>query len=186
MKSDEPQPSDAFLMDLEQDHGASVALGLSGLAASLGTARVREDTRAGLLRALDSYARFERFEADVAQILGFSREQAAAALCRIDDAGAWQVYAPGIAFLPVSASPDAGFALSGFLRVDAGMDFPEHEHLGEELTFVLQGAFEESSSGKVYRPGEPARMAAGTRHKFRVPAGGPHLVGLATVKVGLR
>ena len=188
MKPTEPDDGDPFLRDLGDTLGASSggAVGLGSVAASLGSVAASAGSRALLLAGLHAYDRFERFESAVADLLQLSRSEAAAALRRIDDASAWLPQGPGIAFLPVAGGPEAGFFLSGFLRVEAGVDFPEHEHLGEEVTLVLQGAFEESVSGIVFRPGEPAHMAAGTRHRFRVPADGPHLVGLATVKVGMR
>ena len=51
---------------------------------------------------------------------------------------------------------------------------------------MLQGAFEESVSREVFRPGQPSRMPGGSRHTFRVLADGPDLVGLVTVKTGVR
>jgi hypothetical protein len=194
MKPTHPQDSDRFLLELDAYLGecrasalalASVANGLQPMAATAATAATA-DGRARLLTELQPYDRFARFEPAVAELLQITPAEAAAALRRIDEPSAWLPQGPGIAFLPVPGAPEAGFFLSGFLRVEAGMEFPEHEHLGEEITLVLQGAFEESVSGQVFLPGEPAHMAAGTHHKFRVPEAGPHLLGLATVKVGLR
>jgi anti-sigma factor ChrR (cupin superfamily) len=88
--------------------------------------------------------------------------------------------------LPIAGGPDSDFVFSGFLRVEAGTTFPPHEHLGEEITFVLQGAFEESVSGEVFTPGRPSIMPSGSRHTFRVLADGPHLIGLITVRGGAR
>jgi hypothetical protein len=175
---------DAFLAELADPEaaGRGLARATDGLAALPAIA----GSRARLLEALDPYQRFARFERAVADLLQVSPAQAAAALRSIDDGAAWQVQAPGVAYLPVAASPDAGFFLAGFLRVAAGLEFPLHEHLGEEVTLVLQGAFEESQSRAVFRPGEPSRMPAGSRHTFRALPGGPDLVGLVTVKTGVR
>lgn len=184
MKVTESSSSDAFLRDLADP--AAAALGMASAAATLASEVVRPDARTHLLGSLDPYARFARFESEVARILDLPLSEAAAALRRIDDPSAWQPQTPHIAYLPVASGPGAGFFLSGFLRVDAGHELPEHEHLGEELTLVLQGAFVDSASGTRFLPGEPALMLGGTRHKLQVPADGPHLVGLVTVKTGIR
>ena len=184
MKVTESSTSDAFLRDLADP--AAAALGMASAAATLAGEAVSPAGRGRLLQALDPYERFARFEAAVARILELPLPTAAAAMRRIDDPAAWQPQTPHIAYLPVVSGPGAGFFLCGFLRVDAGHELPEHEHLGEELTMVLQGAFVESASGSLFLPGEPAIMPAGTRHKLHVPADGPHLVGLVTVKTGIR
>jgi hypothetical protein len=184
VKSVETSDGDAFLSDLaELGEGAS---GLEGVAQSLPDLPAGADARARILGQLDPYARFARFEAAVADLLHVSRDEAAAALKRIDDASAWQEQAPGLAYMSVPSGPDADYFLSGFLRVDAGLEFPPHEHLGEEITFVLQGAFVETNSGQLFRPGQPSIMPGGSQHTFRVLAGGPNLIGLITVKVGVR
>lgn len=177
---------DPFLIDLEPIDAESGRTGVVHVTESLGSIPLETMMRARILDALHPYDRFARFEADVAGLLQVSREDAAAALARIDDATAWQVQAPGIALLPVPCGPNAGYVYTGFIRVEAGTTFPQHEHLGEELTYVLQGAFEEDSAGLRFGPGEPARMAAGTRHGFVVPADGPHLVGLVTLRTGFK
>ena len=177
---------DPFMLDLEPIDAESARAGVLHLSEALEALSSDAQARGRILDALKPYDRFARFEAAVADLLQVSRVEAAAALARIDDATAWQEQAPGIALLPVACGPNAGFVYSGFIRVEAGLTFPQHEHLGEELTFVLQGAFEEDSQGLRFGPGEPARMATGTRHGFRVPPDGPHLVGLVTLHTGFR
>jgi anti-sigma factor ChrR (cupin superfamily) len=186
MKASEPEREDGFLAELPDLATAGAGLCAALAADNLATPPLRPAARGQLLDQLRPYDRFARFESAVAELLQISQPEAAAALQRIDDASAWQPQLPGVAYLPVVSGPDAGLFLSGFLRVDAGLVLPEHEHLGEEVTYVLQGGFEESISGKLFLPGEPATMQAGTRHSFRVPADGPHLVGLVAIKGGVR
>jgi hypothetical protein len=169
-----------------QAPGLGAGAGLCSLADDLVALESSPQARARVLDDLRPYDRFARFEAAVAELLQLPHADAAAALRCIDDPAAWLPQAPGVSYLPVASGPNAGFFLAGFLRVEAGLEFPEHEHLGEEITLVLQGAFEEGNSGMLFRPGEPSYMPPGSRHTFRVPADGPHLVGLATVKRGLR
>jgi anti-sigma factor ChrR (cupin superfamily) len=186
MKSADSSTSemDGFLQDLA-DLGQPGA-GLTYASARLAPLPVSTAERSRLLAALDPYERFARFERAVAELLRISRADAAAALRRIDDPSAWQQQGPGLEYLAVPGGQGSDFFLSGLLRLKAGLTFPEHEHLGEELTFVLQGALEDSVSHAVFGPGQPSRMPAGSRHSFRVPAGGPDLVGLVTVQTGIR
>jgi quercetin dioxygenase-like cupin family protein len=187
MKFPDPKEHhDPFLLDLEAIDAKIARMGVLHVSDALGALPSGGDARWRILDALLPYDRFARFESEVADLLQVSREEAAVALARIDDAKAWQAQAPGIALLPVPCGPNAGFVYTGFIKVEAGVAFPQHEHLGEELTYVLQGAFEEDSQGLRFGPGEPARMAAGTRHGFRVPPDGPHLVGLVTLRTGFR
>lgn len=187
MKSPDPKDhDDPFLLDLESIDAENARSGVLHVSDALGELSSDAGARSRILDVLKPYDRWARFEQAVAALLQVSREEGAAALARIDDTSAWQVQAPGIALLPVPSGPNAGYAYSGFIRVAAGLTFPQHEHLGEELTYVLQGAFEEDSQGLRFGPGEPALMAAGTRHGFRVPPDGPHLVGLVTLRTGFR
>jgi quercetin dioxygenase-like cupin family protein len=183
---DSTDHDDSFLLDLEPLEAFTAREGLWQLSASLTVAVSARSERARVLASLHPYQRFARFEAAVAQILGVSNVQAAAALSQIDDERAWRTLALGISLLPLAAAEERGFAVSGFLRVAAGTVFPRHEHLGEELTYVLQGAFEDDSNGCRFGPGEPARMPMGSRHGFSVPAQGPHLVGLVTIRNGFQ
>jgi ChrR Cupin-like domain len=187
MKFDDPSRldhdvQDAFLRGLIEADAAGAELVPSALADTELASGASD--RARLLAALDPSERFARFEPAVAELLQLSREQARSALARIDDATAWVEVAPGMAYLPLECGAGSSFTLNGFIRIDAGLNTPEHEHLGEEVTLVLQGCFADSSGARYYA-GEPARQAKGTRHSFSVPADGPHLVGLAAVQTGV-
>jgi hypothetical protein len=184
MDDDSTDHDDSFLLDLEPLEAVIARECLEQLTDSLTTSASSPPERAQPLARLHPYERFARFESEVAEILGVSNVQAAAALSQIDDDSAWRPLAPGISLLPLTAAEERGYAVSAFLRVDAGAVFPRHEHLGEELTYVLQGAFEDDATGHRVGPGEPAFMKAGTQHGFVVPAAGPHLVGLVTIKAG--
>jgi anti-sigma factor ChrR (cupin superfamily) len=180
---DHEQDDDAFLRDLALTDAAGAKLIPAALEASELDASAA--VRGRVLAALDPYERFARFESAVAELLDVSRKQARIALTRIDDPAAWVEVGPGMAYQPLECGPGASFTIAGFIRVDAGLDTPEHEHLGEEVTLVLQGCFADSSGARFYA-GEPARQAKGTRHSFSVPADGPHLVGLAAVETGVK
>jgi anti-sigma factor ChrR (cupin superfamily) len=77
-------------------------------------------------------------------------------------------------------------ALRGFVRVRAGVEFPQHDHLGDEAVMIMQGFYADSASGEVFGPGDTPRQTVDTRHSFRVFADGPDLLGLVVAQGGLR
>jgi hypothetical protein len=175
---------DAFGRDVED--AAAVDLGLSYVASELPTIPPPADFRARLLGAALPEQRLARYAEPIAALLDIDRTAAEALISRIDDASAWIDFLPGISLLPAPAGPLAWGALRGFVRVRAGFEFPEHEHLGDEAVMIMQGYYSDSITGEVFGPGDTPRMAADTRHSFRVLADGPDLLGLVVAHNGLR
>lgn len=52
----------------------------------------------------------------------------------------------------------------GFVSLEPGTPFPEHEHLGKESVLVLTGTLIDLTSGDRYGPGDLVEMGAGTVH----------------------
>jgi putative transcriptional regulator len=178
------QPSDAFLRELAD--ADAHALGLECLADALPARARAASLRARVLASAAQQPRLARFAAQVAELLDVGLERAHALLARLDHASAWTPELPGISFLWVDGGPRVADALRGFVRVHAGQEFPEHAHLGDEVTLVLQGGFEDPTRGRVFRPGDLDRMAAGTSHHFRAADGGVDLLKLSVVHAGIR
>ena len=107
-------------------------------------------------------------------------------LTKVDDPKNFSLELPGISFCWVEGGPSVQDAVRGFVRVESGVAFPEHEHFGEENVLVLQGSYTDSVTGEVFRPGDIATMSAGSSHGFVVPANGPDLLKLSVVRKGLR
>jgi hypothetical protein len=167
------------------DRDAAFALGLQQVSEALSPLAPPPGLRARLLDNAQPAARFARFENAVAQLLDLDLDHAKQLIARLDDASAWTQELPGISFLWVDGGPRVADAIRGFIRVDAGQEFPQHEHLGEEITLVLQGRFDDRDRGVVLVPGDIDRMPAGTSHGFRVRPGIDGLK-LAVVHTGLR
>ena len=144
------------------------------------------ELRERLLGDARSEGRLARFAGAVAELLDVGTAKAKELLERIDDPSAWSLELPGISFLWVEGGPSVANAVRGFVRVAAGQEFPDHEHLGDETVLVLQGGFEDVQRGKVFLPGDVDKMPTGTNHGFRALPGGPDLVKLAVVQTGLR
>jgi putative transcriptional regulator len=183
---------DAFLEDVarnaqdtNEDTNEDLAgLGLSRLSAALAPIAPPPSLRAQLLAAAEPQARLARFAGSVAELLDLGIDKAKALLERIDDPTAWVDELPGIQFLWVDGGPRVVAAVRGFLRVEPGQAFPDHEHLGDEVTLVLQGGFEDPARGLTFRAGDIDRMPQGTTHMFRALPGVP-LLKLSVVQTGL-
>ncbi|MET0387527.1 MAG: hypothetical protein ABW321_16270 [Polyangiales bacterium] len=177
---------DRFLSDLEALEGsAAPELGLLALVDEVSPLTAAPDQRSRLMAAATRQHRLARFESQVAELLDVGPDKARELLGRIDDPTAWSHELPGISFLWVEGGPKVEGALRGFIRVEAGVDFPHHEHLGDEASLVLEGGFEDRGRGRVFRVGDIDHMAAGTEHAYRALSDGPDLLALAVIHTGL-
>lgn len=182
---------DAFLQELEALHGVhdahdAAGAGLEGLAAALEPVAPSAERRAQLMAAIPARGRYERFAAQVAELLDVALDRARALLDRLDDVSLFCEEMPGIALCWLEGGPGTLNAVRGFVRVAAGTRFPEHAHLGEEKVLVLQGSYFDPGCGRAFRPGDLAVMPPGTAHDYVVPADGPDLVMLSVTQVGLQ
>lgn len=77
---------------------------------------------------------------------------------------------PAVHLLHLQGGPAIAGADAGLVRVEGGVHFPEHRHLGEERTLILEGEALESS-GLTRRPGDALSMPAESSHSFEVAPG---------------
>lgn len=146
----------------------------------------RAAARERLLASVPATGRFARFAEATAKILDLGIEQAKALLDRLQDESLFEQELPGVSFYWCEGGPAVANAVRGFVRVKAGTQFPDHEHIGDEIVLVLQGSFVDTTRGITFHAGETDVMKAGTSHEFAVPAGGPDLLKLSVTQVGLR
>jgi quercetin dioxygenase-like cupin family protein len=181
---------DDFLRDLEalcSDEG--LAADAQQLTAAL-SAEVPAEAAPGALRgrllaALDHVSRFERFADAVAQLLDIERSRAEQLLDQLDNRERFYELMPGIELFWVEGGPRVANAVRGFVRVASGLEFPEHEHLGEERVLVLQGSFHDPTRDRTFRPGEISVMPRGSSHLHIVPEHGPDLLMLSVIQDGV-
>lgn len=108
--------------------------------------------------------RLDRYTNSLARFFDLTEAQARELLARIDVSEEWMEGPDtGISVLPVAAGPAAQTALASLVRLPPGVTLSEHEHVGREQLFVLEGGFGDSL-GHVLWPGETLEMAIGTRH----------------------
>ena len=141
--------------------------------------------RAHLMASLEQTHRFDDLEAQVASLLDVDGAQAGRFLLSIDRPDAWSSGpAPGVDIFHVEGGPLVQDAVTGFVRLACNAGFPEHEHLGDEVVLVLQGALVDSLGRRV-SAGEAAPMVAGSSHAFR-SVGSVPLIYLAVIQRGVR
>jgi putative transcriptional regulator len=116
-----------------------------------------------LVAGLSGGARFAHFVEPVASLFDISADAAKRYLELLMTPSAWQEGpAPGIGLVPVDPGPKYPGAFAGFVRIPAGVHYPQHVHLGVEYNLVLQGGFHEQ--GRDVWRGESIRKGRGTSH----------------------
>jgi hypothetical protein len=179
------RPDDAELHVADPD---LLAHGLVQLTEALGLDAVVpvSGARERLLAVVPAKGRFDRFAEVTAKLLDIGIERAKTVLDRLADDSVFSQELPGISFYWCEGGPAVANAVRGFVRITAGTHFPEHEHIGDEIVFVLQGSFVDPSRGLTFTAGDTDVMKAGTSHAYYVPEGGPDLLKLSVTQEGLR
>jgi quercetin dioxygenase-like cupin family protein len=140
--------------------------------------------RARLLEALEATHRFDDLEERVAVLLDVDVATASRMLLDVDRVSAWEGGPnPSCSIFHVEGGPKVKDAVTGFVKILPGSGFPPHEHLGDEIVLVLQGAFRDVD-GTIVGAGQTASMPSGSSHSFDVEGDLP-LVYLAVVARGV-
>ncbi len=122
-------------------------------------------TRARLLANLASEARFAPFYAELCRHFALALDALRGVLQKIDDRSSWQAAPiPGVGFFHFAPGAGSGFAEAGIVKLAKGARFPMHQHLGDEVNFVLEGTL--IDGGISYGPGSAIVRAAGTSHDY--------------------
>lgn len=172
------------------DHCASCAAdfslsadALASLALSLPRATPSPAVRMRLMKSVGATNRFEMFAAQVAALIDLSVDKAREIVGRIDEAAVWmKTQAEGVFSYDLPTGPAVADAVVGFVRVKPGCVFPDHEHMGDEAMFVVQGCAIDSN-GLVMKRGDLIRLPPHTNHDFKAQPG-PDFVYLGIAKNG--
>lgn len=164
---------------------AEFAFAATALGLCLEPAATPPALRARLLAATATENRFASFASQLASLIDYGEEAAEALLRKIDDAASWVVGpSPGSHLVHFDPGPKLAGALAGFVKIEAGAPFPEHEHVGYEQVLIFQGAYRDSD-GTVYRRGDLIENDDGTSHSF-VALPGPDLIYLVVLGKGVK
>ena len=136
------------------------------------------------LRLLEAIARPRYAFLDrVARMLDVARDQARSVLDLVDDATRWESGGPGCWLIHLTGGPSLNDAVVGLVKVEAGVRFPRHVHVGDESVLVLQGGIRDDA-GRISLAGDLVTMPASTEHEFEALPG-EDLLYLAVVQEGV-
>lgn len=137
-----------------------------------------------LLSDATPLSRFERFAQDIAAIADVAVDRAKSWLASIDDAASWAETAMhGLELFHIDGGPAVDGAIVGFVKLQAGVAFPEHTHLGKERIFVIQGRMRDED-GQIHGPGALVERDTASTHEISAEPGIP-LIYLNVVHEGL-
>jgi hypothetical protein len=153
--------------ELQRELAALREIAAAGL--NVGEIEPRPQARATLLRALDGPERRFAFVPDLVKLFDLSVERVRELLRSIDDATRWEAGPmPGIFVMHFDGGPNALASDNGFVRLAAGLKFPMHRHLGNEVNYVIEGAVRDGD-GTLYLPGEGIVKDVESSHEFSIP-----------------
>lgn len=147
---------------------ASLRDALVTVSGSGDTAEPSARLRTTVLGLADEAHRFEGFVSRVATRFDISEDAAREALAQIKNAANWEPGPlPGVRLFHLEGGPRVKGADVGLVSFEPGMNFPRHDHHGEELQLVLQGGFTEDT-GRQFVAGDVLDTNAGFPHSFVV------------------
>lgn len=111
--------------------------------------------------------RFEAFAERLARMFDVTLDRARELLGLLERPASWvpQVV-PGIFFVDFEGGPATAAADCGFVRMSPGAIFPQHSHLGEEMTTILAGRIHDVTNDRVIGPGEDYVRPEGSTHQL--------------------
>ena len=113
------------------------------------------------------WARFGIFADRIARLFDISIDAAHALFAKLDDRPLFHPGpAPGITYLDVDAGPKRRNAMTVIGRLVPGAHFPHHSHVGEEITFLLDGGYR--AGGEELWRGDETVMESGSDHELVV------------------
>jgi quercetin dioxygenase-like cupin family protein len=156
--------------ELDRASEAELADALALLALSLDPAAPSAGARARLLAEIDR-GPWPELQPAMGRLFDLGAEAVRALGQRARDVAEWVAGpVPGSSLLHLTGGPRVALADSGLVRVEPGVEFPWHKHIGTEISLILQGMLIEST-GRVFRPGDVHELGAGSEHGFRIPPG---------------
>jgi len=147
---------------------ASMHTALADLAFALDPVAPSADTRARLLSSAKG-GRFAQFAEKFAEMFDVTVSRAKELLDWVDDPSKWEAGpGEGTALIHFPGGAACAGADCGFVRVEPGVQFPWHEHTGEETNLVLQGRCIDADGSEQNR-GAFFVNRTDSRHDFRNP-----------------
>lgn len=137
--------------------------------------RLPSNLRAQLVAAHSSSDRIGLFRARLADMFDLSATAVETLLQQLaaKPSSPWEnLPLSGALALHFQGGPAVGSDECGLVFLEPGTTFPEHAHVGEEVTLVLQGEIREDN-GHVSLPGDVRRCGPNSRHAFTAQGSEP-------------
>ncbi len=122
------------------------------------------EVKARLLASIGE-GRFERFSSRMAALFDVGVDRAREILGLMERPSSWDPAMPGIGVVHFDGGPAYVAADCGFIRLAPGTAFPQHTHLGEEVTIVLSGQLRDHT-GRVLDPGDELVQSETSTHQI--------------------
>ena len=105
-------------------------------------------------------------------------------LARLTTPDGWVGALPGLEYLDLEGGPAVAGGTVGLVRLDEGVRFPIHRHVGVERVLILQGGLRDVSGAELWA-GETGEMPDGSEHWFEAlgPDGLVYAVVVADVQI---
>jgi len=141
--------------------------------------------RKRLLEAARQTHRFEELVEAIAKAADLTPADVEPLLLKIDEPEAWdRGLHDAMHLLHFEGGPMTANAITGFVRIAPGHEFPMHDHVGEETVIILQGECRDHADGDLYGRGARIRSGPGYEHGLTVTSDIP-LIYLAVVQQGI-
>jgi len=121
------------------------------------------DVHARLLSSIGA-GPFERYTAQIAQLYDVSVDRSRELLGLMARTSSWDTALPGVHLVHFDGGPACTAADCGFVKLDPGTAFPQHQHMGEEVSLILAGRLRDRTTGRIYAPGDEIVEAQGVDH----------------------
>lgn len=126
------------------------------------------------------------FASYVAELLHTTRDYAEHLLNQIAIPDEWiPGPAPGTHIFHIEGLPLAETAIVGFVKIEPGVEFPHHTHVGVEQCLILEGALYDDDEQRLYERGQLAVQPSDSGHVIRAHGDEP-LIYLTIVDRGIR
>ncbi len=139
-----------------------------GLGAEAATPR--PGLRVAVLGTIAAGTKLSGFSERVARLFDLGRERAGE-LILVAGGGAadWEAFpVAGVRLFHLAGGPRVAGADCGLVRIEPGVRFPAHRHVGDEWSLILAGEAEEEGTGARWIPGDLVHRPPGSVHAYRV------------------
>jgi putative transcriptional regulator len=119
-----------------------------------------------LMERMEGPGRFARQAGKVAAFLDVAEARARELLESMAEPSHWMPGpVEGVELMPVETGPKREGMMAAVVRLQPGVRYPRHAHLGREWNLVLEGGFREDSGHEVW-PGDELEKTDGSLHDF--------------------